>query len=133
MGEVRNASNRPPVRAPLPWRPAPAPDQCASGHRSVHSDQAVSWSKHFPASLESLAEDVGPLADAEPQMVLVAEGRSGREHHAVFGRQLVGQRERAIGRSYLSSASRPPRGGVQETKVGALGRSIACRREVRLR
>ena len=44
--------------------------------------------------LKAGGEDVRTLADAEPQMMLIAERRARREHDAVLEGEFVGERER---------------------------------------
>lgn len=48
---------------------------------------------YFPEQLrcstQSLAEDVGALADADPQMMLDTEGRAWRQHDAALAGEAV--------------------------------------------
>jgi hypothetical protein len=64
-------------------------------------------------------------------VILVAEGVAGREHHAVFAGEAVGQRARRDVEAVAHQGEEPARGGVQATISACSANHLSGGRQIR--
>src|SRR5690348_515519 len=92
LSVIAEDGGRPHGAAPTRWKDLPIQSQWpAALSLPQPAARRAQVGEAGGGARQPLGEDRRVLADAEAQVILVAEGRAGREHDAVFARQAIGE------------------------------------------